>query len=362
MDFLNNAMLFLLQGLDGIVHSYGWAIVLVTVLIRLVLWPLNTAQTRSMKTMQLLQPKMKALQDKYKDDPARMQKELMAVYGEHKFNPLSGCLPMLVQLPIFIALYGALSSPGFMQLAGQESFFFIQHLHAPLNGGGGIPMDGNLAVASDHTEFEVGSKIKVFFKGEAEATEMPLSQLRLSDAKKLLVVSPKPPIAGQPLHISLNQSDLGFDDAYLAKVARLEVSLHDLKTKEVEDISLVPAAKQRFEASLPTTKASTAFHWDVFALIAIYGVLSWVYQQSMAWMSGVKPDAKANDPQAILTKLMPLMFTAVMFIVPIPAGVMIYLLVTMLMMVLQNAVIFLQDKQKDAANPAPPSGAVVDLR
>lgn len=366
MDFLNNAMLFLLQGINTFTHSYGWAILVLTLLIRLVLWPLNTAQTKSMKAMQALQPKMKEIQEKYKDDPLQLQKELMKAYGENKFNPLSGCLPMLLQIPVFIALYGALSSPLFTQLAGQESFFFIKHLHSSLHGNGGIPLDGSLAVAPDHLNFEAGQTIKVKLTGQPTETEFNLGQLRMNDAHKLLMVSPKPPIAGEPLTITLNQSDLGFDEAYLSRVEQVTVTLNDTKTKEVETVALKPTkGSTTFKAELPTTQANTSFHWDVLILIVIYGLLSWAYQQSMMAMSGQKPDpSKPNDPQALMNKLMPLMFTVMMFVIPIPAGVMLYLLMTMVMMVVQNMVLDAQEKRAAAkeAQATKPSLSVVDIK
>jgi membrane protein insertase Oxa1/YidC/SpoIIIJ len=187
----------------------------------------------------------------------------------------------------------------------------------------------------------------------------------MNDSHKLLLVSPKPPIAGEPLTVTLNQSDLGFDATYLSKVDTITVTVNDTKTKEVETLTLKPAEGQTFQAQLPTVAANTTFNWDVFLLIAIYGLLSWAYQQSMTSMSGQKPDpAKPNDPQAMMNKLMPLMFTALMFVIPIPSGVMLYLLVTMVMMVVQNKVLEYQDKQAEVAKAkdSKPSLSVVDVK
>jgi YidC/Oxa1 family membrane protein insertase len=85
--------------------SWGWAIVLLTVAMRLVLVPLTIKQFRSMIALQRLQPEMKALQNKYKADKQRQQQELMKFYKEHNVNPLGSCLPMVLQLPVFISLY-----------------------------------------------------------------------------------------------------------------------------------------------------------------------------------------------------------------------------------------------------------------
>jgi len=90
--------------------SYGLAIIAITVIIKLLFWPLTQVSTRSMKRMAALQPQMKAIQEKYKDDPAKMQKKVPEYMKEHKVNPAAGCLPILIQLPIFFGFYTMLQS------------------------------------------------------------------------------------------------------------------------------------------------------------------------------------------------------------------------------------------------------------
>jgi YidC/Oxa1 family membrane protein insertase len=108
----------LLKGLGSIlsffydvVPSYGVAIILLTVLVRIVLIPLTIKQTRSMQEMQRIQPKVKDLQRKYKGNRQKMNEELMKLYKEHQVNPLGGCLPLLLQLPVFFALFSVLNTP-----------------------------------------------------------------------------------------------------------------------------------------------------------------------------------------------------------------------------------------------------------
>ena len=98
----------LLIMLYGFTHNYGVAIILLTILIRVILYPLMQKQMVSMREMQKIQPLMKAIQDKYKNDKERLNKELMALYKEHKVNPMSGCLPLLIQMPILILLFQTL--------------------------------------------------------------------------------------------------------------------------------------------------------------------------------------------------------------------------------------------------------------
>lgn len=88
--------------------DWGLAIIIVTVILRLILMPLTLKQQKSMANMQQLQPKLKAIQERYKDDPQRLNEEMMKFYSENKFNPAAGCLPMIIQMPVFIALFWVL--------------------------------------------------------------------------------------------------------------------------------------------------------------------------------------------------------------------------------------------------------------
>ncbi|MDP2211538.1 MAG: YidC/Oxa1 family membrane protein insertase [Candidatus Aquicultor sp.] len=87
------------------VNDYGVAIILLTVAIRIVILPLTIKQTKSMYEMQRLQPKLKELQEKYKDNKEKLQKEMLKFYSEHKVNPFGGCFPLLLQMPVFFALF-----------------------------------------------------------------------------------------------------------------------------------------------------------------------------------------------------------------------------------------------------------------
>ncbi len=97
-----------LQWLYKLVGNWGWAIVLLTILLKLVFYPLNTSAARSMGKMKLIAPKLKALQEQYANDKQQLQVKMMELYKTEKINPLGGCLPILVQMPVFIALYWVL--------------------------------------------------------------------------------------------------------------------------------------------------------------------------------------------------------------------------------------------------------------
>ncbi len=107
-DFIAKPLLILLDFLHGFVGNYGVAIILLTVIIKILFWPLTHKSYKSMDQMRKLQPHMAQIREKYKDDRQKMNEEMMRLYKTYKVNPAGGCLPMLVQIPVFIGLYQAL--------------------------------------------------------------------------------------------------------------------------------------------------------------------------------------------------------------------------------------------------------------
>jgi YidC/Oxa1 family membrane protein insertase len=106
--WLAEPLLKLMNWFYGLTHNYGAAIILLTLLVRFVVLPFNLMSYKSMKAMQTIQPHMQRVREKYKDDPQALNRETMNLMKEHKVNPLGGCLPMLLQLPVFFALYQVL--------------------------------------------------------------------------------------------------------------------------------------------------------------------------------------------------------------------------------------------------------------
>ena len=123
-------------------HNYGLAIILLTFLIRIVFWPVTHKSTESMKRMQEVQPLIAELKEKYKDNAQKMQQETMALYKQHKVNPLGGCLPMVIQIPVFIALFVVLRSAIELRFA---PFLWVKDLSQPENILAGVlPMPLNI--------------------------------------------------------------------------------------------------------------------------------------------------------------------------------------------------------------------------
>lgn len=124
--------------------GYGIAIILLTLLIRILFWPLTHKSTESMKRMQEVQPELKALQEKYKKDPQRMQQETMKLYKEKRVNPMGGCLPMFIQIPVFFALFTVLRNAIELRFS---SFLWIKDLSTAENlFAGSIPLVGALNI------------------------------------------------------------------------------------------------------------------------------------------------------------------------------------------------------------------------
>ncbi len=120
--------LYILNFLYGFVLNYGIAIIILTTIIKIIFWPLGNLSYKSMNEMKKLQPKIDALKEKYKNDQSKIGQETMALYREHKVNPFSGCLPMLIQIPVFFGLYKALMYS--IELRQSPFFFWIQDLSA----------------------------------------------------------------------------------------------------------------------------------------------------------------------------------------------------------------------------------------
>ncbi len=123
--FIGKFLLWMLLALHNMVGNYGIAIILMTVIIRLTLWPLTAKAAQSSKKMQKIQEPLKELKEKYKDQPEKIQKETLKLFQQHKINPAAGCLPILVQMPIFFGLFQMLRSASELRFAG---FLWIQDL------------------------------------------------------------------------------------------------------------------------------------------------------------------------------------------------------------------------------------------
>jgi YidC/Oxa1 family membrane protein insertase len=128
MKWLAFPFLILMQFLYKYVGNYGIVIIIITVLTKIIFWPLGNKSYKSMKEMQKVQPKMAELKERYKDDKQKLNAAVMELYKTHKINPLGGCLPVVIQIPVFIALYQLLSYA--IELRHAPFVWWIQDLSA----------------------------------------------------------------------------------------------------------------------------------------------------------------------------------------------------------------------------------------
>lgn len=127
--FIAQPLFWVLSKLHGVTHNWGWAIILVTILLKLLFYPLSAAGYRSMAKMKKFQPRLAAIKERFPDDKARYNQAMMQLYKEEKINPLGGCLPIVIQIPVFLAFYYMLLESVEMRQAG--FIFWIHDLSSP---------------------------------------------------------------------------------------------------------------------------------------------------------------------------------------------------------------------------------------
>lgn len=350
MDF--TAITVSILKLLSIYGGYGVGIIMLTIIVRLALWPLNVQQQRSMKDMQLIQPKMKMLQERYKSDPQTMQKKMAEIYKEHNINPLGGCLPLLLQMPIFILLYSALMSPQFIQLAGDANFLFINRLDATLKGNAGVSFNGSFNAGKADFFVLQNKGVKVFLDNGQE-----LDNVKILDPRKALKVQGDiTPGEAIDFKVSLDELDLKFSQ--LEKVKSAEAIIVDRSTRENERIKF-ERNDSILTASVPTEKVKETFNIDVLILILIFAATMYLSQKVMMQVN----KSQVTDPnqeaiQKTMGTMMPIMITATFVFIPIPAGVLLYLIVSNIIQVVQTVVI---NKQIEKDNELKKSGRKIDV-
>ena len=329
MDF-TGLTVELLKGLNNITGSYGFAIIALTIIVRAILWPLGVSQQRSMKAMQTLQPKMKAIQDRYKNDPQMMQQKMMEFYKENKFNPMSGCLPLLIQMPIFILLYTALISPQFIQEAGNAKFMFIDRLDKTLRGSAGTSYDGTFSV-------EANDKFTVLKKVTVNLGDETLENVKLTGKNPITVQGDIVPGETMDLKIDLDNFNLKYSQ--LEKITSATVDVQNPKTREVEAVNFEKRGNI-MAATMPTNKPDSQFHLDVLILILLFaGTMIATQKVMMATNKTQNQDPMQAQMQKMMGTMMPIMVIFMFVIAPIPAGVLLYLVVSNIFQIGQTVAI-----------------------
>ena len=321
----NNILLPILDFFYGIVPSYGFAIIALTLVVRFAVFPLSAGQIRNMRKMRITQPLMKERQEeikrRYKDDPKKQQEEMAKVMQEFG-NPLAGCLPLLLQMPILFALFATLRGSPFtdtnytidVQIFPQEQIERIQ--------------PQAFATNAQNIYFDDGVHSK-------------LAALLPSGNK--LIVGEKTPIEfqtleGKPLaNLLAEYPEKDIKPRWEVTKGSERVIINDDGT-----ISALEPGDATIQATIPGIAANTGFlfikalgqvgvidgdgniNFDILGMVLFFGLSTYVNQQ----LTGAQGGSGANaDQQQAVNKITPLLFSGMFLFFPLPAGVLMYIVV-----------------------------------
>lgn len=344
----DNVMLPILDFFYGIVPSYGLAIVALTMVIRLALYPLNANQIRSMRRMRVVQPVMqkrqKEIQERYKNDPAKLQEEQAKLIQEFG-NPLAGCLPLLIQMPILFALFATLRGSPFsnvnysvnLQILPQEQIAQIQPqafstkpqniyvadgVHYPVQA---IAPGGNRLVVGEATDlvFQTvqGKPLAALLQEYSDTALQPHWQV--IKGQERVQLDPSGHLqALQPGDVTVQGTIPGIaaEKGFLFISALGHVGAFD------QDL-VVSAADGRPRLNL------AGIHWDIIAMVVAFGLSLYLNQI----LSG--QGATANNQQQTVNQLTPILFSGMFLFFPLPAGVLLYMLIANILQTVQTFIL-----------------------
>jgi len=348
-DPLYTALGAVLAWIYAVVANYGVAIVLLTVAVRLVLYPLTVKQTKSMQAMQKVQPELKRLQQKYKNDKQKLNEEMMKFYREHHINPLAGCLPLLLQMPLFFVLYrlihdltktvilGAVVAGG---VGSGPPVTQPQIVHVVVHGG--TLTHGHVTDASLTGDVQVGGQT-VGRLADAQVTDGKVHGPKSSDPVRVVDAGNR--TVGSISGATVEGGKLTAIPKHIPKDSKLYRALN--KT---------PGKMQSFGMDLAKSpgKATGGFG-DVapyYVLVALI-VFTGYYQQRQ--MTARTPASAQNPQMQMMGKIFPVFFGFISL--QIPAGVGVYFGTSNLWQIGQQSIIFRQQDKSEAAGkgkPPPP--------
>ena len=349
---------FILPMLEYFRHvfgNYGWAIIVVTIIVKVVLYPLTKKQTDSMKKMQALQPKIKILQerfnqqkDRYKDRPAKLkeaqtgfQKEMMEFYQTNKVNPLGGCFPMLVQLPILIALFWAFNGSPFKPVAitteveilntnqvlseqkvgsskpqifldasGNKARFVLNPGHVKITPGKDtnymiFKLDGNVSDIAKDIKWQLSDR-PYFTSGYTPRDLSSLAALQIAPDNSATVFAKGP--GRLYLHAVLPGSSEGERFLFISGLGKTG----------------------------PVDSTTGRLNIDVIILVLLFGITIWLSGKVTAKAATVTADPKQQQMQKTMQNFMPPMVTIMTLFFPVPAGVLLYFVASGFIQALQT--------------------------
>lgn len=376
-DITYQLILPLLQKIAELTHSYGWAIIVLTIAFRLLVSPLVAQTTISMRRMSKLQPQMKAIQERYKGDPEQLQKKLVEFYSKNKVNPVGGCLPTLIQLPILFALYAAFAGPPFTDKMIDVKVNVVKQSESKsfskdeASGGNsiylskdGVPakvvvFPGNCTIASG-TDLNFGmrtieGKLPSDFKPDwkivlpdhkvKEATEIKKDNAATAGENEAVYKSEEIVSKDSPDQAAVKEEK----DAAKQDEAYINSAGHAFFTEpgEYHIQGIVPgiAKGEPFAFISGLGKVATGAsllkpaNYDIVFLILMFG-LTMFMSQKLTVPTPKPADGQELDEQQIIQqqtmKTMPLVTTAMFFFFPIPAGVYLYLVLSNIIQTFQT--------------------------
>ncbi|AFZ50687.1 membrane protein insertase YidC [Dactylococcopsis salina] len=330
----NNIMLPILDFFHGIVPSYGFAIIALTLVIRFALYPLSAKSIRSMRRMRVAQPamqkKVKEVQERYKDDPEKQRQEMSAVYKEYG-NPLAGCFPVILQMPILFALFATLRGSPFadvdytvdMQIFPREQIESVQ----PET----VTTKAENVYINEDVHYKVLALLPSENLGVGQTTQL---EFQTEEGK------------------SLNQLNAE-TESNLAPNLEVVKGQERVKINEDGTISAIAPGEVSIKASLPGVAKNEGFifiealgrvgavgedgtiHWDILGMVIFFGISLYANQK----LSGQSNKSGDNSQQQLISQITPILFTGMFLFFPLPAGVLMYIVLANVFQTLQTLIL-----------------------
>ncbi|WP_026100742.1 membrane protein insertase YidC [Synechococcus sp. PCC 7336] len=332
----NNVMLPILDFFYGILPSYGLAIIFLTLVIRLALFPLNAGSIRNMRKMKVAQPlmqkKLKEAQEKYADDPVKMREAQSELYQEFG-NPLGGCFPLLLQMPVLFALFATLKGSPFAD----------------------VPFDINLQILPAELSAEVvpapvSTKPKNLFFNDSVHRPVVLTapigqKIAVGDRTQLQLQS----VQGRAFADLVREYHT---DGEISLIPNWQITKGEERAQLTSDgrlLALQPG-DVTVQVKVPGVAANTGFwfiqelgrvgaraedgtiHWDIVGLVIVFGLSTYVSQS----ISGSSGPGSSNPSQNSVNKVTPILFSGMFLFFPLPAGVLIYIVVSNIFQTVQT--------------------------
>lgn len=335
MDFgigflTSNVMLPILNFLYQIVPNYGMAIVLLTLVVKVALWPLTAGSIRNMRKMQVVQPemqrRMKEAQEKYKNDPQQLQTETSSIYKEFG-NPLAGCLPLVVQMPVLFALFATLRGSPFGDIV-QITPVYVK----PTTEIAQPRLEGTSGTHPVYLSDGLKEREDVVFK--PTSVTLPVGQ----SARLSITQANGQPFAPPPNLKPLFEVVSGKDKVQIDPVTGL---VKGLAVGDAQVHVTVPgfAAKSSFlfiqQIGRSGISGKDGIYWDNLFMTVLFGISLYFSQQ----LTG-KNNPNMTDQQKQINKFTPFIFSGMFVFFPLPAGVLLYILLSNLFQVAQTLILY----------------------